>query len=287
MIAIGVGPDVSIPQLTQIAGTNVLLASSYYNLQPLVQTIVSLTSTSVECTTNFTSNSCGSTCQGFCKCGSVCQGPTCNDNNPCTSETCSTSINGAGCVYTNISCSPTTLLSTKSTIFTKKSNSTLSSISSSPSSVSTKKNSKSTSEISSSKSNSTTIIIAVILSVVGIFITIGIIGLILFLIKKRKSKENAIELELRNGKEIQYANTQYDLQNEYQGINIEKTEYQPSLYQGKNQDQNFVQKNYDRVDSDQKKNSFIELMKNTKKCQTPKQNIFRKRIFKNFSYLFI
>jgi len=98
MVAIGVGPDASVPQLTQLAGKNVLLASSYYNLQPLLATLVKQTCTTVS------TNPCGTTCQGFCNCGSVCQCPTCNDNNACTVDTCNANINGAGCVYTAVNC---------------------------------------------------------------------------------------------------------------------------------------------------------------------------------------
>jgi len=103
IFVIGVGSDVSMPQLNYIASdpSYVFLADTFStsDLDAVLQSLIALTCLPIP------GNPCGSGCKGYCSCNQVCLCPdSCDDGNACTDDRCSTSSNGAGCYSTTKTC---------------------------------------------------------------------------------------------------------------------------------------------------------------------------------------
>jgi len=110
VLAVGVGSGIDSGQLTTCASTptpatptTVYYSSSFNALKNLVSTLTDLTCQDLP------ANPCGG-CKGFCGCKGTAQfracicSSSCDDGDFCTDESCSPSVNSAGCVYPSRVC---------------------------------------------------------------------------------------------------------------------------------------------------------------------------------------
>jgi hypothetical protein len=106
IFAIGVGPLISVDQLTQVASqptsTHLFLADNFNALQYIKGLFTGI------CNSYPTANPCGSLCKGKCICGGQCVCPdTCTAGNLCQTSQCVQNVSGSGCFATNKFCDPT------------------------------------------------------------------------------------------------------------------------------------------------------------------------------------
>jgi len=112
IFAIGVGNFVDPNEILMIATSSSLAfpqVPSFSALQGFITSLVSLTCAA------FPSNPCGPACQGFCACKGTCVCPSsCNDNNVCTTDSCTPGVANTGCTHTAVVCNDNSFCTTKS-----------------------------------------------------------------------------------------------------------------------------------------------------------------------------